>query len=53
MPIVIGFNNNEPTDPAEQGLTPDHSYTVQPGETVTETQPDGTTHTYTATGPQQ
>lgn len=48
MTIVIGFNNGEPTDPEDQGLTPTSSYTVAPGETVTETTPDGATHTYTA-----
>lgn len=48
MPIVIGFGSNgDMTDPAEQGLTPTSSHTLAPGETVTETAPDGTTHTYT------
>jgi len=49
MPIVLGFSNGEPTDPTDQGLIPTHSYTVNPGETVTETAADGTTHTYAAT----
>lgn len=48
--IVIGFDSDgQFADPAAQGLVPTSSYTVEPGETVTETEPDGTTHTYTAT----
>jgi hypothetical protein len=50
MGIVLGFGSDgELTDPADQGLTPTDSYTVQPGQTVTETTEDGTTHTYQAT----
>ncbi|NUP47238.1 MAG: hypothetical protein HOW97_07980 [Catenulispora sp.] len=51
--VTVGFLNGEPADPAEQGLTPTSSFNVAPGETVTETTPDGTTHTYTATGDTQ
>ncbi|MFI1856222.1 hypothetical protein [Streptomyces sp. NPDC020480] len=47
MGIVIGFNNGQPSRPEDQGLTPDSSYTVQPGQTVEETH-GGIASTYSA-----
>lgn len=43
--LIFGFRDGQPVTPQEQGLTVDSTFTVEPGQTVT----DDHGNTYTAT----